>query len=122
MFIGISEIMYFVPNRLEAAHWYAKLFGTNIIFLDNPDYFFLRVGGQEVWFHVADKKTPNGAAGQVAYWQVLDFESVMLYAQELGAELYRGPLDRKDGTFMCQVKDPYGNLIGIFGPKPATSG
>ena len=34
----------------------------------------------------------------------------------LGAVLYRGPRDREDGTYMCQVKDPYGNLIGFVGP------
>ena len=49
MFIGISEFMYFVSNRMEAAQWYAKLFDTEIISLDDPNLFFLRVGSFEGW-------------------------------------------------------------------------
>ncbi|MEO1144103.1 MAG: hypothetical protein AAFY26_00660 [Cyanobacteria bacterium J06638_22] len=73
-----------------------------------------------MWFHQADGKVSCGAAGQVAYWQVTDFDAVLNHAIHLGAQLYRGPLDREDGTCMCQVKNPDGNLIGFFGPSGMT--
>jgi len=92
------------------------LFDIKVTVLDNPDYFLINVGGQEVWFHQADEKVPSGAAGHVAYWQVDSFDAVLEHAITLGAVLYRGPRDREDGTYMCQVKDPYGNLIGFVGP------
>ena len=117
MFSGISEIMYFVPSRVEAAEWFAKLFGQDITRLENPEYFYIRIGNQDVWFHIVDAKMPAGGDGQVAYWQVEDFDADLEHAQNLGAHLYRGPLDREDGTYMCQVKDPFGNLIGMIGPK-----
>ena len=117
MYKGISEIMYFVPDRRAAAGWYARLFEAEIITLENPEHFFIRIGGQDVWFHIEDAKMPAGGAGQVAYWEVEDFDRALARAEDLGALLYRGPLDREDGTFMCQVKDPFGNLVGIFGPK-----
>jgi len=61
---------------------------------------------------------PAGAAGQVAYWQVEYFDDALERAKHQGAELYRGPLKREeDGQYMCQVKDPFGNLIGLVGPK-----
>ena len=122
MFKRIAEVMYFVPNRYEAARWYSSLFENEIFFLENPDHFFIRVGNQEVWFHQADHKVPSGAAGCVAYWQVGDFDEAVERAVRLGAEMYRGPLDREDGTFMCQVKDPFGNLVGLVGPKRLSSG
>lgn len=37
----------------------------------------------------------------------------------VGAELYRGPLDMGDGQRMAQVRDPWGNLIGLRGPHTA---
>jgi uncharacterized protein len=117
MFKGVVEIMYFVPNRREAANWYAHLLGTTITYLDIRDYFFIRVGLQEIWFHEADNKMPAGAAGQVAYWQVEIFDTALEKAKHLGAELYRGPLKRIDGQYMCQVRDPFGNLFGLIGPK-----
>ncbi|HET7090661.1 MAG TPA: VOC family protein [Anaerolineae bacterium] len=60
---------------------------------------------------------PAGAAGQVAYWHVEDFDAALERAENLGAVLYRGPLRRLDGQYMCQVKDPFGNLIGLIGPR-----
>ncbi|NUN65940.1 glyoxalase [Pseudanabaena biceps] len=117
MFEGIAEIMYFVPEPLLNAQWYAQLFDSEITWLDNPEYFFIRVGNQEIWFHPWDEKMASGAAGQVAYWKVTDFDAVVARAIALGATIYRGPLDREDGYFMCQLKDPFGNLIGIFGVR-----
>jgi predicted enzyme related to lactoylglutathione lyase len=117
MFQHVAEIMIFVRDRYAAAEWYSKLFGVEVTYLENPDHFFIKVGPQDVWFHQADSKVPSGAAGQVPYWQVADFDTVLNHATQLGAQLYRSPLDREDGTFMCQVKDLDGNLIGFFGPR-----
>jgi predicted enzyme related to lactoylglutathione lyase len=117
MFKGVSEVMYFVSDRRAAAVWYSNLFGIEITWLENPEHFFIRVGNQDVWFHQSDSKVPSGAAGHVAYWQVTDFDAVLKRATHLGAKLYRGPLDRQDGSYMCQVKDPDGNLIGIIGSR-----
>ena len=117
MFKYVSEVMYFVADRRAAADWYSKLFDLEITWLENPEHFFIRVGAQDLWFHQADDKVPSGAAGHVAYWQVIDFDAALARATQLGATLYRGPLDREDGTYMCQVKDLDGNLIGLIGSK-----
>ena len=117
MFKNVAEIMYFVSDRRVAAEWYSNLFGIEITYLENPEHFFIQVGEQQVWFHQSDSKVPSGAAGHVAYWQVTDFDRVLEQATLLGAQLYRGPLDRQDGTYMCQVKDLDGNLIGLIGPR-----
>ncbi len=34
----------------------------------------------------------------------------------LGAKLYRGPLDIEDNQVICQLMDPFGNLIGLRAP------
>lgn len=117
LFECVAEVMYFVSDRHAAAEWYSCLFDIEITWLENLDHFFIRVGDQEVWFHQSDSKVPSGAAGHVAYWQVADFDVVLERALKLGAELYRGPLDRQDGKYMCQVMDPDGNLIGLIGPR-----
>jgi predicted enzyme related to lactoylglutathione lyase len=117
MFKYVSEVMYFVADRRAAAAWYSNLFDTEITWLEDPEHFFIRIGNQDVWFHDSDSKVPSGAAGHVAYWQVTDFDAVLERATKLGAQLYRGPLDRQDGTYMCQVKDLDGNLIGFIGSR-----
>ncbi|KAI9129733.1 glyoxalase/bleomycin resistance/dioxygenase family protein (plasmid) [Acaryochloris sp. CCMEE 5410] len=114
--------MYFVSDRHAAAEWYSCLFDIEITWLENLEHFFIRVGDQEVWFHQSDSKVPSGAAGHVTYWQVTDFDVVLERAIHLGAKLYRGPLDRQDGNYMCQVMDPDGNLIGLIGPRYEDNG
>lgn len=112
MFKGLIEILYFVPDRRAASDWYARHFGVEITQLEEAEWYFIRIGNQEVLFHVVDEKVPEGIAGQVD-----DFEAALTHAQALGGQLYRGPLNRLDGTFMCQVKDPFGNAFGMIGPR-----
>jgi predicted enzyme related to lactoylglutathione lyase len=114
---ALVEILYFVYDRMESARWYADLFGSDISYLDDRNHFFVRVGSQEIWFHQADEKCPVGAGGQVAYWLVDDLDEMLERALERGAALYRGPLERLDGRFMCQIRDPSGNLVGFIGPR-----
>ncbi|MFL5800453.1 MAG: VOC family protein [Roseiflexaceae bacterium] len=45
-----------------------------------------------------------------------DFDTALARAQALGGQLYRGPLRRLDERYMCQVKDPFSNPIGLVGP------
>lgn len=124
MITHIREIMYFVPagqgarGREFAAQWYAQFFETEVIrSAQAADFFLLRVGGIEVVFHPADDKGPCGVSGQVVYWQVDNLDAALQRALRLGAQLYRGPLDRLDGEWMCQIKDPFGNAIGLVGPR-----
>ena len=63
MFLEIMELMYFVPDRHEAARWYAALTQQPILTLEDPEHFFIRVGNQDIWFLTADSKMPAGTAG-----------------------------------------------------------
>jgi predicted enzyme related to lactoylglutathione lyase len=117
MFQGVVEVMYFVPDRKVAANWYSQLLDLPITYLDEPEHYFICTGAQDIWFSLADSKVPNGAAGHVAYWRVQDSNAARARSDEMGAQLHRGPLDRGDGEFMCQMKDPFGNLFGLVGPS-----
>ncbi len=112
---GVVEVLYFVPDRRKAAIWYSQVLEAEISHLDDPEHFYIRIGEQEIWLHQADEKGPSGVAGQVAYWGTDDIDVSVAKAEELGGSLYRGPLKRLDGRFMCQVKDPFGNVIGLIG-------
>ncbi|MDX8425330.1 VOC family protein, partial [Vibrio parahaemolyticus] len=35
--------------------------------------------------------------------------------EAIGASLYRGPMEIENGLSMCQLEDPFGNLIGLRG-------
>lgn len=122
MLVRFRELMLFVEDPVEAAGWYAELLGVPLELLDgNPEYRFLRVGDAQIWFHRADGKSPVSRGGTVGYWEVADLDRALARAEGLGGRPYRGPLDREDGTWMAQVADPFGLVIGLIGPRPGWS-
>jgi len=64
---------------------------------------------------LADEKVSSGKSGTVLYWSVDHLTGSLERFYSLGAKLYRGPMDIEDGLSMCQVEDPFGNLIGLRG-------
>ena len=86
------------------------------------NHYIVEAGGIQITFHLSDEKMPSGKAGQTLYWQVSQFDAALGRALACGAVLYRGPLERTDNLSMAQVSDPFGNLIGIIGPRPADTG
>ena len=64
---------------------------------------------------LAVPKVSSGRCGTVLYWQVADLDAAANELIDLGARLYRGPMLVEDGLGMCQLEDPFGNLIGLRG-------
>jgi predicted enzyme related to lactoylglutathione lyase len=115
MLQAVHSVLFFVRDVQEAAQWYADLL-QDVPEYPDPNFALFRVGGVELCFHPADAKMCSGAAGQVAYWRVADLGVALATVQARGATLYRGPLDIEDGLTICQIKDPFGNLLGLVGP------
>ena len=110
MFDGIGEVLYFVADPEAAEAWYSRVAGVEA---QSPRV--LRLGRDAIVFHLADDKMPAGAAGQVAYPRVADFDAARARVEEMGGTLYRGPLERPDRKRMAQFRDPFGNLLGLVG-------
>ncbi len=63
----------------------------------------------------ADKKVGSGKLGTVMYWFIPNLLCAINHFKSLGAKLYRGPIFIEDDLGMCQMEDPFGNLIGLRG-------
>ena len=96
--------------------WYARAFPlSRRAKTEDGTFEFLIVGKIQLEIVPADAKVGTGPSGTVVYWQVEDFDEALLHLQRLGAGLYRGPLQIEHGQAMCQVRDPWGNCIGLRG-------
>lgn len=103
-------------SDVEAAlRWYQLAFPRAKL-RDIDGFVCLDVDGFLLELVAADEKVCSGKAGSVTYWGVTDLDSEILRFKALGADVYRGPMDMGDGMGMCQVTDPFGNLIGFRGP------
>lgn len=113
----IAAVLLYVPDVRAATAWYERaLVGarrTSAV----ARYEYLDVDGVMLEIVPADEKVANAPAGTVVYWHAPDFAAALRQLLDAGATLYRGPLDIEGGQTMCQVRDPWGNCIGLRGPR-----
>ena len=118
---GISEVaavMIHVPDPAAGISWYERAFPrSRRAATANGSFSFLVVGTIQLEIVVADAKVSAGSSGSVVYWRVENLAEALGHFQGLGAQLYRGPLQIEGGEAMCQVRDPWGNCIGLRGPS-----
>ena len=111
----IAAVLVHVPNVETGLAWYAAAFPQAARRTLEDGYELLELHGLSVEVVPTDSKVSSGAAGSVVYWSVEVFDSALSHLQDLGASLYRGPMNIENGLRMCQVRDPWGNCIGIRG-------
>nr|WP_270049283.1 VOC family protein [Ignatzschineria rhizosphaerae] len=109
-------VLIHVQNVQEGLKWYKKAFPmAEEIYLPAFDFTLLSIGTFSIEIVQADAKVGQGKCGSVLYWLVEDFDQAIEHFERLGAKLYRGPMMLDQGMRMCQVEDPFGNLIGLKG-------
>jgi RimJ/RimL family protein N-acetyltransferase/predicted enzyme related to lactoylglutathione lyase len=109
------EFVYlFVQDIPRSKAWYEKVLATPPS-ISEEFFVEFRLGAHAICLHPADEKSPLTTGGSVGYWRANPFGKTLDHFTSHGAELYRGPLDIGDGTFICQVKDPFGNVLGLTG-------
>jgi histidine triad (HIT) family protein len=116
VFRGIDHSRLFVKDLEASKAWYAKVLGVKP-FIDVEGYTEFRVGEAGLSVSPADEKSPFSSGGQVSYWKVRSMNEVIQHFTREGATVYRGPLDIENGEAICQLRDPFGNVIGFVGPK-----
>ena len=110
----IAAVMVHVADVDAGLVWYQKAFPSALRTLVTEPFFeYLEVNGVSIEIVSADEKVASGAAGSIVYWQVEDFDAALQHMQSIGATLYRGPLKIEKHKRICQVRDPWGNCIGL---------
>ena len=118
MQIAIAAVMVHVTEVKAGIAWYEQAFPAARREIAGDGAFErLVIGEAFIEIVPADSKVSSGAAGSVVYWRVAQFESALSHFQVVGATLYRGPMSIENGERMCQVRDPWGNCIGLRGPS-----
>ena len=115
---SIAAAMIHVASVDDAIAWYSRAFPTAVRrTVPGTTFEYLAVGQTRLEFVPSDAKVASGAAGTVVYWRVESFAQALAHFEAIGAQLYRGPLAIEAGESMCQVRDPWGNCIGLRGPS-----
>jgi predicted enzyme related to lactoylglutathione lyase len=117
LFSRIKAVMVHVSDPIAGLRWYEKAFPeAKKVHLPEYDFEFLILNGVQIEIVQADEKVGVGTCGLAVDWDVKSFDQALHHLINLGAVLYRGPMEIEDGNRMCKLKDPFGNLIGLRGP------
>ncbi|UGA39846.1 hypothetical protein JOS77_10850 [Chromobacterium haemolyticum] len=113
----IAAVLIHVADWRAGLAWYQRAFPAAQA-VDLPEFDFACLEWQGVRLEIvqADAKVGSGAAGSVVYWRSGDLDADILRLTGLGAALYRGPLAIEKQQGICQLRDPWGNCIGLRGP------
>ena len=111
----LHAIYLFVDNVKKSSSWYSRVLNIPLT-IDDENFGQIKLGQSELCFHQADTKSPLTTGGSVGYWQVADLlEVANLFVEHEGA-IYRGPIEIPESNEgICQIKDPFGNVIGLQG-------
>ena len=110
----IAAVMVHVEDAQSGLEWSQRAFpNAATISVAESNFKYLDVQGIQLEIVEADEKVTSGPAGSIVYWATPDFESHLARLLKIGATLYRGPIKIPGDMSMCQVKDPWGNCIGL---------
>lgn len=109
----IGNVFYFVDDLPAGVEWYRHLIGADPIDVHDQLSAF-DIAGTRLTVHIADEfNAPAGTAGSVSYWDVDDVDGTVAGCVARGGVVHRGPKTVFTGERLCQVLDPFGNLIGF---------
>ena len=111
-FHTVADVFCFVPDLAAATAWYTEMLGE-VPAWRAPQLSRYDLGGGRLTLHTIDDFNSGGPGGCVAYWDVADVDAVAASWVERGAVAHRGPKTIATGERLCQLLDPFGNLIGI---------
>lgn len=114
----LQEITYFAPDIEAYSRWMVEAAGAQVV-SRLPNFIQLTIGPNLVTLHPSDSKGPTGPGGQVAYWRVAEMDAALRHFEAHGASRFRGPIQGVDGPTVAQVRDPWGNVWGLF-QEPVT--
>jgi len=109
----VANVFYFVEDLDAGIDWYRKLLWSEPVEVRSQLAMF-QVGTGRLTVHVADEfNSSAGTSGPVGYWDVDDVDEFVAQCVRRGGMAHRGPKTIFTGERLCQVLDPFGNLIGF---------
>ena len=108
-----TSIVFFVRELRKTAAWYSKLFEI-LPYRDDADFIGFHLDGIDLCFHRLNQKAVDPSGAQVAYWHVENLDKSIIEFGENGASIFRKPIQIPEGGRIAQIKDPFGNILGLM--------
>jgi len=114
MFLSLRSVSYEVDDLEKAREWYSDFLDSKPVIEQSGSVTFL-VGADRLVLNHVEHPVRNNGTGQIAYWGVSDLKVEYPRILGLGASKHGDITDLRNGYLLAQVKDPFGNTIGLGG-------
>ena len=114
--LKLRTCLLFVNEIEQSKNYYAEFLDLSPV-EDLVDFASFQIGEQFINLHLADGKSPLSTGGCVCYLHVENLEYWIKKATDIGGTIWRGPLKVSDKSTICQILDPFGNVIGLESNK-----
>ena len=109
-------VLIHVPDVNAGLEWYQSVFPDAVLQnMGISEFYVLDINGFALEIVQSDSKVGSGKQGTVLYWSVHSLSEAVSRIQSLGGTIYRGPMRIEHNQSMCQIEDPFGNLIDLRG-------
>ena len=112
-FLGLRTVIYSVPDLQKAKEWYSEAFHTEPYF-DEPTYIGFSIAGYELGLVPSDIEPEVKTANIETMWGVPNVASEHKRLIDLGCTELNEPTDVGGDIVVSNVKDPWGNVIGLI--------
>lgn len=109
---GLKSIIYFIDDVKGAGDWLEQIFKTKPFHTEERFIGFM-INDFEISFHQADNKNENIIGNQVSYWEVENLEGFKSILLKSGCSIYRDTIYFGKNESICQLKSPFGFIIGL---------
>ena len=116
-FAGVGNVFYFVDDLEAAVEWYAARLNRQPVVRGGALAAF-DLDGTRLTLHQKDEFNTPGPAGTSPYWTVVDVDGFVAEWTAHGAAAHRGPKTVFTGERLCQLLDPFGNLLSVREAPP----
>lgn len=110
MFNGVRSVVYFTDNIEQAAEWYEHILGIGP-YRQDESFVGFHLDDCDLCLHRKDEKSAQ--ASQVLYWMVNDLAATIEALTIEGCSIYRDSIEVPEGGRVVQLKDPFGNILGL---------
>ncbi len=114
MFLNLRSVIYQVDDLQKAKEWYAAVLNAEPI-VEQPSRAIFGVGNDRLGLSLVDAPSGGNGSGAVAYWGVADINAEYKRLIDLGAKELNGIRHMGGGVHTAELKDPFGNTLGIGG-------
>ncbi|MEO5618800.1 MAG: VOC family protein [Candidatus Eisenbacteria bacterium] len=116
--LRLRSAIYPVADLAAARKWYAEWLGIQPYF-DQPFYVGFDIEGFELGLHPDSPAHHAHRGGGVPYWKTPDLDAEWKTLLAHGGTELSAPRDVGGGVRVAEVRDPFGNTIGLIEERPA---